>query len=62
MSTLYKANFINILIPSLLKHLSLKVDSFTSIKEPYILNKLLINIIKGISNISLRLLVIKKVF
>jgi len=50
------------LIPLPPKRLSLEVDPSTSIKEPYILNKLLINIIRGIPNISLRLLVIREVF
>ena len=50
------------LIPSPPKRLSLEVDPSTSIKEPYILNKLLINIIRGILNITLRLLVIREVF
>jgi hypothetical protein len=62
MSTLYEANLISTLIPSPLKRLSLEVDPSTSIKEPYILNKLLINIIRGTPNISLRLLVIREAF
>ena len=61
-STLYKANSISTLIPSPLKHLSSKVNPFTSIKEPYILNELLINIIRGTPNINLRLLDIKETF
>ena len=50
------------LIPLSLKYLSLEIDPSTSIKESYILNKLLINIIRGIPNISLRLLVIGEAF
>ena len=50
------------LIPLPLKRLSLEVDPSTSIKEPYILNKLLINIIRGTPNISLRFLVIREAF
>jgi hypothetical protein len=50
------------LIPSPLKHLSLEVNPFTGIKKPYILNELLINIIRGTPNISPRLLVIGEVF
>ena len=45
-----------------LKHLSLEVDPSTGIKEPYILSKLLINIIRGTPNISLKLLVIREEF
>jgi len=59
---LYETNLINILIPLFLKCLSLKVDPSTNIKKLCILNKLLINIIRGILDISLRLLVIKEVF
>ena len=61
-SILYKANLISTLISLPLKRLSLEVDPFTSIKEPYILNKLLINIIRGTPNISLRFSVIREVF
>jgi len=50
------------LIPLPPKRLFLEVDPSTSIKEPYILNKLLINIIRGTPNISLRLLVIREEF
>ena len=50
------------LIPLPLKHLSLEVDPSIGIKEPCILNELLINIIRGTPDIGPRLLVIREAF